>query len=194
MRTPFASVCLTALATLSFCTLAGCGSGSPTGGTPTEPAGHYEGDGHDHSGDAGETHPTEGPHGGHLIELGDEEYHAELTHDEATQTVTVYLLDGAGESPVSVPLDRIMLQLFRDGQFVDYALMASSGQAGAASEFEVVDAGLCDALCSDDELKGRIQVTIDGTSYSDAIENAAHAGHEEEGHDTDELGHEGHDH
>ena len=29
---------------------------------------------------AGHAHPTEGPHGGDLIELGNEEYHAELIH------------------------------------------------------------------------------------------------------------------
>ena len=64
--------------------LAGCGTNSP----PAPPAvEHKEGDGHAHA------HPAHGPHDGHLIELGEEEYHAELTHDDATKSVTVYLLD-----------------------------------------------------------------------------------------------------
>ena len=57
--------------------LAGCGSAPPPKEKPAAGA-------HDH--------PEEGPHHGHLIELGGGEYHAELTHDDATKTVAIYLL------------------------------------------------------------------------------------------------------
>ena len=45
-------------------------------------------------------HPDEGPHGGSLVELGDEKYHAELLHDDDKGTVTIYLLDGAAKNAV----------------------------------------------------------------------------------------------
>jgi hypothetical protein len=78
------------------------------------------------------------------------------------------------------------LQLFRSGQFVKYTLKAVPGPedaAGAASRFEIVDAALCDALCHEDETRGRLQVTIDGKPYTGTIEHASHGDHDHEGHD-----------
>ena len=46
-------------------------------------------------------HPTEGPHHGDLIELGDEAFHAELVHDES-DTVTIYILDSSAQDEVSI--------------------------------------------------------------------------------------------
>ncbi len=200
--------------------LLGCSSDST--GTSTEELGdapsasaadadHDDHAGHDHGDEAGHEHPTEGPHGGHLIELGNEEYHAELLHDEDTHAVTIHLLDGPAKQTVSVPLDEITVQLFQDGQFVKYTLKAVPGQgdaAGAASQFDLVDAALCDALCQD-EMSGRLQVTIDGKPYTGTIEHDSHEGHDhDDGHDHDGDGddhdgdgheghegdHEGHDH
>jgi hypothetical protein len=130
---------------------------------------------------AGLAHPTEGPHGGHLIELGNEEYHAELLHDENTHAVTIHLLDGPGKQPLAIPQTEIALQLFQDGKFVKYALKAIQGPgdaAGAASRFEIVDATLCDALGHEDETRGRLQVTIDGKPYTGTIEHSSHGDHE----------------
>ena len=47
-------------------------------------------------------HPSEGPHGGHLIELGNEEFHAELHHDDASKTVAIYILDKQAKNPVAI--------------------------------------------------------------------------------------------
>jgi len=181
MRNVFAYLCVTAVSL----SLAGCGSSSTETpserieGTPPPLASEA-----DHGDDAVHAHPSEGPHGGHLIELGNEEYHAELLHDENTHTVTIHLLDGAGKQPVAVPLPEVTVQLHQDGQFVKYALKAVQGEGGAASQFEAVDAALCDALCHEDELRGRLQLTIQGKPYTGAIEHSSH----------DEDGHEGHDH
>jgi len=194
MRIGFLSLCVTVVAAASI-SLVGCGSRSsetPTekaGGAPpplASEAGHDEDAGHDHGDDAGHEHPTEGPHGGHLVELGDEEYHAELLHDENTHTVAIHLLDGAGKQPVAIPQTEIALQLFEGGQFVKYALKAVQGPgdaAGAASRFEIVDAALCDALCREDETRGRLQVTINGKPYTGTIEHSSHGDHDHEGHD-----------
>lgn len=214
MRIFSLAVCLTVVAA-SIVSLAGCGSNSaepPTtqiDGTPpplleTDSSGH---EGHDHGDDASDGHPTEGPHGGHLIELGNEEYHAELLHDENTHRVTIHLLDSAGKTPVAVPLEEVSLQLFRAGQFEKYTLTAALGQgsaAGGVSQFEIVNAALCDALCDEDELRGQLQITINGKPYTGTIEGGGHEGHDHDGdddgahdgdgHDPDEPGHEGHNH
>jgi len=200
MRISFISLCVTAVLAVSV-SLVGCGSDStetPTekvGGTPpplASEADHDDHAGHDHGDEAGHEHPTEGPHGGHLVELGDEEYHAELLHDENTHTVTIHLLDGPAKQTVAVPLAEITLQLFQGGQFVKYALKAVQGPgdaAGAASRFEIVDAALCDALCHGDETRGRLQVTINGKPYTGTIEHTGHGDHDHEGDD-----HAGHNH
>lgn len=201
MRIGFLSLCVTAVLAVSV-SLVGCGSDSTE--TPTEKiegspppiaseADQDEHAGHDHGADAGAEHPTEGPHGGHLIELGDEKYHAELLHDEKTHAVTVHLLDAAGKEPVAAPLEEITLQLFQDGQFVKYALKAVQAQGGA-SQFEIIDEALCDALCHEDELRGRIQVTINGKPYTGTIEHSSHEGHDHEGDAHEGDDHKGHDH
>jgi hypothetical protein len=199
MRIALISLYLTVAAALCV-SFAGCGSDSsetPTtkivGTPPPFPTDADEDDhaGHDHGAHGGHEHPSEGPHGGHLIELGNEEYHAELLHDENTHTVTIHLLDGPAKQTVAVSLAEITLQLLRDGQFVKYALKAVQGPedaAGAASRFEIVDAALCDALCHGDETHGRLQVTIDGRPYTGTI---AHHDHGE--HDHQQEGHPGQD-
>ncbi len=162
--------------------LLGCGAkpadsgGDQGGATPAA---------HDHAADHGHDHAAEGPHGGHLIVLGEEEYHAELTHDEATHTVAVYLLDSSGKEPVSSEQEALTLQVFEGGDFVDYAIKAT-GDDGA---FSTTDEKLCDLLLHAEVVKGRIHATIGGKEYVGTIEHAAHA-HDHAG----PAEHEGHDH
>lgn len=205
MRITLISLFLTAVAALTA-SLAGCGSDSsetPTskvaGTPPSLGAEQDQGDheGHDHGDEAGHEHPTEGPHGGHLIELGNEEYHAELLHDERTHTVTIYLLDAAGKEPVVISQPELTVQLFQGGQFVKYALKAVAGPGGsasAASRFEIVDATLCDALSHGDETRGRLQVTINGKPYTGAIQHTTHGDHDHADHDHAGDDHAGDDH
>src|SRR5690242_18148959 len=61
-------------------------------------------------------HPDEGPHDGHLIELGQEEYHAELVHDDASSTVTLYVLDSTARSAVAIEEETVKLNLVVDGK------------------------------------------------------------------------------
>lgn len=75
MKTTFA-ICMTLAAAVG---MAGCADpdATPTGSAPVSDLPPSTTDDH-----AGHAHPTEGPHGGDLIELGNEEYHAELVHPE----------------------------------------------------------------------------------------------------------------
>ena len=56
-------------------------------------------------------HPTEGPHHGALIELGKEDYHAELVHEDATDTVTIYILDSSATKPVPIAAKQLTLNM-----------------------------------------------------------------------------------
>ena len=75
-----------AITCLSLASFVGCNDSAVKAPAPAATGEqHVEGDGHDHG------HASEGPHHGHLIELGEEEYHAELTHDDATGKVRLFL-------------------------------------------------------------------------------------------------------
>ena len=173
---------LTGLLGMGTCALLlGCGTGpADTGsqGGSTDTA-HDHATEHDHS--------AEGPHGGHMIVLGEEEYHAELAHDEAAHTVTVYLLDSTGKKPVASEQGAIRLQVFKDGEFADYSL-AATGDDGA---FSTADEQLCDLLLHAEAVKGRLHATIAGKEYVGTIE---HTAHDHEGHDHADDDHTDHDH
>jgi hypothetical protein len=112
-------------------------------------------------------HPTEGPHGGTLIELGKEDYHAELVHDEAADTVTVYLLDGAAKEPVAIDAKQLSLNLIVGGKPQQFPLDAqpqSNDPAGKYSAFGSTSAVIGKALHAKGTT-GRLNVTVAGKVF-----------------------------
>lgn len=155
--------------------LAACGLVFTFGcGTPAEKK--EKADTHDeHAHD----HPSEGPHGGHLIELGDEEYHAELAHDEATKTVAIYILDSKAKTAVPIAETELTLNLVVDGtpQQAKLAAAPQDGEAeGKSSRFTIVDEGLLKTL-EGPKTTGRLNVTIEGKPYTGEIMHEAHDDH-----------------
>lgn len=152
------------------------GSKPPTG----EPA-HQEGDSHapGEKGHAEAPHAEVGPHHGHLIELGQEEYHAELTHDEATKTVAVYLLDASAKKAVPIAEPEITVNLMVDGAPLQAKLSAAPQDGdppGQASRFSATDEKLLESLESP-KTTGRLNVTIAGKSYAGEIAHHEHQEH-----------------
>ena len=122
-------------------------------------------------------HAEEGPHQGSLIELGKEEYHAELVHDDAAHKVTIYLLDGAAQKPVGSADKELVVNLVVAGKPQQFKLPAApqdGDAAGQASRFEVVDEAFCEALDAE-KTTGRVNVTIAGKTFSGDV---AHSGHD----------------
>ena len=149
--------------------LSGCGGTSPA--PSSSPATD-----HDH---AKEGHAEEGPHHGHLIELGEEEYHAELTHDESSKTVTVYLLDKEAKAPVAIADAEIVLNLVADGQPTQVKLAAAPQEgdpAGQSSRFSVTDEKVLETLEAP-KTTCRVNVTINGKAYSGTVEHHEHGEH-----------------
>lgn len=112
-------------------------------------------------------HPEHGPHNGELIELGKEEFHAELCHDEATEKVTIYLLDHEAKKAVAIPDADITLNLIAGGapqQFKLPAVRQSDDPAGQSSKFELTEAKLCDGIRTKGN-KARLNVSIKGQPY-----------------------------
>lgn len=190
------------VATTSFL---GCGSSeAPTPSSHADHDGHVDGDehashddhdGHDHDDDEhghdDHGHPSEGPHHGSLIELGNEEYHAELVHDEAAGTVTVYLLDASAKTSVPIYETKILVNLTHDGSAEQFELAASpqsTDPSGKSSRFVSTDAELAEDLDIED-VEAKLVATIGGKQYRGEIEHD----HDHEGHDEGDDGHD-HDH
>ena len=157
---------------------------------------HHEGDGHDHDHDDHDhkddhkhedkhshNHPSQGPHGGHLIELGRDDYHAELVHEDVNGRVSIYLLDAQASKPVAVSSTELLVNLLVDGAPKQLRLAASplDGEAvGRCSRFQSTDEGLAELLGRTAEISGRLNVTIDGRQFVGTIDHQPHDGHEHE--------------
>lgn len=116
-------------------------------------------------------HPDKGPHGGALVELGDEEYHAEFIHDEKAASVIVFILDGAAKKLVPIEAKEAHIYLKSGAEPRRYALKASpleSDVKGKASRFTSGDKILL-ARLHDEDTDARLQVTIAGSPYSGRI-------------------------
>jgi hypothetical protein len=125
--------------------------------------------------DHGHDHPTEGPHHGQLIELGKEEFHLELVHDDATHTISVYVLDSAAKKSVPVDAKEITLNLVagedKPAQYTLPAKPQADDGEGKASLFQLADEKLCTGL-DNEKATGRINITINEKPYTGKI--AAH--------------------
>lgn len=125
------------------------------------------------------SHPSEGPHHGSLIELGNEEYHAEIVHD--AESVSVYILDAAATTVVPIDSTELMINLTHDGTPEQFKLTAAPEQGdpnGKSSHFMLKDAELVSHL-DDEASAAKLVVTINGTPYrADITHNHDHDGHD----------------
>lgn len=136
-------------------------------------------------------HPTEGPHHGELIELGNEEFHGELVHDEAS--VTIYVLDSAATRQVAIASTEVTVNGVLDGtpsQFQLAAMPDTTDAAGTSSRFSSDHPELLQMI-DHSTAEMYLAVTIDGKQYRGQVKH--HHGshdHTEHGHND----HEGHQH
>jgi hypothetical protein len=139
--------------------LVGCNSSSTK--APVAEAGHD----HDHE-------HASGPHGGDILELG--EYHGELVHDHDSNTVTVFILDGAAAENVPVDAKEAVINITREGvpgmQFALSALPVEGEPEGFSSRFASSDAKLIEEL--DNEGSAAVfSVEINGEPHRGMVEH-----------------------
>lgn len=144
--------------------LTGCGDKAAK--APTSPA-HKEDASHK------EDHASKGPHGGSLIEIGEEEFHAEMVHDDQAKTVTIYILDGAAKASVPIDATSITINLKHEGRGEQFNLAASpdaSDPAGKSSRFVSSEAELVKDL-DDEKVEAQLALTISGKPFRAAVEH-----------------------
>lgn len=171
----FATIAATALLGTCIGFAGGCTESAPK----AKPANvESTGGGQDH---AEHAHPSTGPHSGTLIELGKEEYHAELVHDANASTVTIYILGHDAQKAVAIDAKEIRINIRHDAEGAQFELAAApqdGDEAGQASRFVSHDKALGEAL-DQEGAQARLVVEIDGKSFTGAIEHDHdHGGHE----------------
>ena len=119
----------------------------------------------------------QGPHGGHVIELGrNHEFHAEIVENEEARAVSAYIL-GKDLQELAIEQSTINLSLIVEGKPQSFALQAAGPTGGKASRFDATDSEAFAAL-HEHEASGKLLVSIEGKSYSGAIEHHDHGGHD----------------
>lgn len=136
-------------------------------------------------------HPEHGPHGGHVVVLGDHVYHAELAFDPATRNIDVYLLEHDMATPT--PLADAALTLNLEGaEPITLAAAPLDGEpAGQSSRFSLSGDKLPDSVKSEEDLHGAITLTLAGQSHSGVIshEHGHDHAHDEHAHDEKDHDH-----
>jgi len=122
-------------------------------------------------------HPAEGPHHGTLIELGREDYHAELVHDQKADTVTIYILDAAATAAVPIATAPLTLNVRAGGTAQQFPLAAkpqSTDPVGTSSAFTTGDKRVGQALHAKGAT-GHLNVEIAGKRYVGRVGGHSHA-------------------
>lgn len=163
-RETFLSRAAAVLVGLSLIGLPGCGSEKQTRTFTAEDETDH-GDMHDHA-------HAHGPHGGHIIELGGEDYHAELTFDAASRKLTVYLLESDVKTPLPVDAASlaVRLKIGEETQELTLAATPLEGETeGKASQFVLVEGSVPESIKDEEDLHGQIVVSFGGQQYRGEI-------------------------
>jgi hypothetical protein len=152
---------LTATTSLGLMLLAGCQPGADDTRTFSEADNVENTDPHDHA-------HAHGPHEGHLVELGGEDYHAEVTFDPATRKLEVYLLKADAQTALPTDAETVSATLEIGGQKQEFKLSPARLEGdpeGQSSHFVLTEGSLPDSIKDAEGLHGEIAVTIGGTPY-----------------------------
>lgn len=119
-------------------------------------------------------HASEGPHGGAIVEWGEDEYHLEFLVDHDKKQTTVYVLDDKAAKASPIAVETLTLILTHGKTPIEIALKADPDTAdpkGKSSRFTAVH----DELAKKIEFKGTIRGTVAGKPYEgDFVEKADH--------------------
>jgi hypothetical protein len=162
----------------------GCdsGAGKPSGGTGKATKKDDHGHDHDHDHDHDHAHAAQGPHKGHIIELGEEEYHAEWTHDDESGLVAIYILDKEMKKEVAIESKQVEIKTKIGDAEKMYQLDAeypAEGDMNKTAKFVLEDKSLITALLAagKEGATATLNVEIEGKKFSAAIDHDAEHKH-----------------
>jgi hypothetical protein len=124
-------------------------------------------------------HPEHGPHGGDLIELGKEEYHLELFHDEKAGVLAFYLLDSSAKKMLASPAKEIYVNIKAAGRGKQYKIAPSPQPNDPKDNFSCYatkDKELIETL-DKHGIQASVMINIAGKQYVGKIEHHHHHDH-----------------
>jgi hypothetical protein len=119
---------------------------------------------------AAHAHATTGPHKGDLIELGNDEYHLEMVHDD--KVITMYVLDGEAKNLVPVDATDISINVMHFNKPEQFKLLPKKTEgepAGKNSTFMITDGHLIKHLGHGTP---KVALTISGKAYRGTIKHS----------------------
>ena len=144
----------------------------------SSPPAPVNGNGQQHEDHHGHDHSALGPHGGHVLVLGDEQYHAEWTHQDASGEIVIYLLDAEIKEDVATAADLITITTTIQDESQTYELAADNQDQEdppRASRFKTINPNLLTALKqAGSGVKAEMRVIIDGTFFRGTFEKHDH--------------------
>jgi len=165
----------------------GCpsGSGSDDDNGSEQTANGNGDDSHAH----GHSHAAPGPEGGHILEIGDEEYHVEWIHDEDEPGVITFVVrDAMAKEEVPIAADKLIVefttgpegaQLSRE---VDIPGVGQNADNPKTARFELNDRIAVQNILSGEDVTAVLKLSIDGKQYEKEIEHHAHGHGHSHGH------------
>ena len=127
-----------------------------------------------------QAHSTHGPHGGELLEIGKNEFHAELVVDEAKKQVTVYVLEADAKTSLSIESPFLTVNFVLNGKPMQVQLKASPVEIDPkeqSSRFIAASPEMLDALHST-KAEPKLAIRIRNKSYvTKIVHKHDHAGH-----------------
>lgn len=122
-------------------------------------------------------HGEKGPHGGGIVELGEEEFHAEIVVDHDDHKLIVYVLGKDAKTPEAVAGTEITMTPEGKDALTLKAAPQTGDAEGKASKFELVDDALVHALLDAGFLHGDLRITIGEKPFLGHVDYHLDGGH-----------------
>lgn len=115
-------------------------------------------------------HGAKGPHGGSLVELGAEEFHAEVVLDHDAHAIRVFVL--GKDAKTATPTAATELTLTPEGKdaLTLKAVPQEGDGEGKSSRFELIDDDIVHTLMDAGMIHGKLRVTIDDKPFSGNVD------------------------
>ena len=115
-------------------------------------------------------HGAKGPHGGSVVELGAEEFHAEVLVDHDSHAVRVHMLGKDAKTAEAVGATDLTITPGGKPALTLKATPLKTDGDGKASVFELIDDDVVHALLDAKFIHGQLRITIVGKPYSGEVD------------------------
>jgi len=146
-----------------------------------------------HDDHSGHGHGAHGPNGGEIVEVGNEEFHAEVVVDEDTHRIDVFVLGSDAKTAKPIDATEISVSFKHGDEVEDFKLAAAAldGEAeGQSSKFTLTSEELFEELHEHSE-GATLSFSAGGESLSGAVTHShdhgdEHGHQDSHGHDDDD--------